>query len=232
MIEMGRRGRRAIAIDLPGHGFATKSATIATTADDMASRVLETLDELALNRFAVVGTSIGGLIAAKIALAVPARVTHLALVGALGLGEMGEDRRRRLAATVLDRGRQGTAAKLERLLVNTDLVTEGWIAEEVAINNSPGATEFFERFAEYMRHRLDDDLVLDRLRDIQDVVPLLLLWGAEDRTVPAEFGRLAAASLTRSRFEVMGSVAHAPYFEAAERFVDLLDDFLDGAVPA
>jgi 2-hydroxy-6-oxonona-2,4-dienedioate hydrolase len=93
MAVLAERGeRRAIALDLPGHGFATKGPTVATCADDMAERVLSALDELGLGRFDLIGTSLRGLVAAKLALAVPERLGRLVLVGSLGLQPVGIER--------------------------------------------------------------------------------------------------------------------------------------------
>jgi pimeloyl-ACP methyl ester carboxylesterase len=68
-------GYRAIAADLPGFGDAVASGVLAPWSD-----VLETLDVLGVDRFAVIGNSFGGAVALRIAACAPERVAALVLV--------------------------------------------------------------------------------------------------------------------------------------------------------
>ncbi|MFD4640179.1 alpha/beta fold hydrolase [Lentzea sp. NPDC058436] len=71
-------GFRAIALDLPGHGAAVPPAHhSAPPAED----VLETLGHLGIDRFDVVGNSLGALVALQIAVAAPDRVRSLVAIG-------------------------------------------------------------------------------------------------------------------------------------------------------
>jgi pimeloyl-ACP methyl ester carboxylesterase len=69
-------GFRAIAVDLPGFGDAPAVAGEPATW----TAVLETLDELGVERAVVVGNSFGGAVALRVAVVAPARVTGLVLV--------------------------------------------------------------------------------------------------------------------------------------------------------
>jgi pimeloyl-ACP methyl ester carboxylesterase len=71
-------GFRALAVDLPGFGeAAVPPGEQAPWAD-----VLRTMDELGIERAALVGSSFGGAVALRVALVAPERVTALALVSA------------------------------------------------------------------------------------------------------------------------------------------------------
>ncbi len=71
-------GYRAIALDLPGYGEAVLPERHETTpADD----VLETLDALDVDRFTLVGNSLGALVGLQTAVAAPARVDGLLSIG-------------------------------------------------------------------------------------------------------------------------------------------------------
>jgi pimeloyl-ACP methyl ester carboxylesterase len=71
-------GYRAVAVDLPGFGEAR------VTPGEQApwADVLETMDELSIERAALVGNSFGGAVALRVALVAPDRVSALALISA------------------------------------------------------------------------------------------------------------------------------------------------------
>lgn len=71
-------GYRAVAVDLPGFGEAR------VTAGEQApwADVLRTMDELSIERAALVGNSFGGAVALRAALVAPGRVSALALISA------------------------------------------------------------------------------------------------------------------------------------------------------
>lgn len=97
---------RPLAPDLRGHGTASDRRPVLLPAviDDVAAAVPS-------QRFALAGYSMGGRIALHVALAHPARVTRLVLIGASpGLADPGECARRRDADSQL-------ADELERLSI-------------------------------------------------------------------------------------------------------------------
>lgn len=72
-------GRAVLALDQPGHG-ASGGAPLASV-EALADWVLATLDDAGVRRAALVGHSMGSLIALEAAARAPERVTHLALLG-------------------------------------------------------------------------------------------------------------------------------------------------------
>ena len=72
-------GRHVLAIDLPGHGH--DGAPALGTVEAMADWLLAMLDAQDIGRAALVGHSMGSLIALEAAALAPGRVTHLALLG-------------------------------------------------------------------------------------------------------------------------------------------------------
>lgn len=82
--------RRVVAIDLPGFGRST-AAGEGCSVPDMAATVVEVLDRLGVDRFAILGYSLGGAVALRIALDQPRRVT--ALIGVATQPAQGAARR-------------------------------------------------------------------------------------------------------------------------------------------
>jgi pimeloyl-ACP methyl ester carboxylesterase len=80
-------GYRAVAFDLKGHGLTDKpTAAAGYTLPAMRDFVLATLDALELGRAAFVGHSLGGGIAAQVALHDAARVSRLLVISSVGFG--------------------------------------------------------------------------------------------------------------------------------------------------
>ena len=79
-----RGKRQAVALDLRGHGQSDARASEDVTIDDLAGDVGAVLDDLGLERVALVGHSIGGLAAIAYATEHPERVAGMLLVGTPG----------------------------------------------------------------------------------------------------------------------------------------------------
>jgi pimeloyl-ACP methyl ester carboxylesterase len=153
----------------------------------------------------------------------------LTLVGATGLFPIGAQSAGNMATRMVDRSRGGIGQKLRTVMFDASRVTDELIDEEFAINNSPGATEAFERMAAYFRGRLDEDAVGEKLAELQGRFPKILVWGAEDRSVPLAVGKRAAGLLSDVPLHVIERAAHAPYLEAADEFNGILGSFLKQA---
>jgi 2-hydroxy-6-oxonona-2,4-dienedioate hydrolase len=79
------RTRRVYALDLPGSGGSTKPDVDYSPA--FFTQFLSAfLDSLEIERTAVVGSSLGGLVSLRLALSQPSRVSALGLVASAGLG--------------------------------------------------------------------------------------------------------------------------------------------------
>ena len=81
------QGYQVILPDLPGYGFSDKPTDKQYTLDYFVGYLGELLDSLDIEQAALVGNSLGGAIAMGFALAQPARVSHLIMMGSGGLEE-------------------------------------------------------------------------------------------------------------------------------------------------
>jgi pimeloyl-ACP methyl ester carboxylesterase len=87
LLLLASAGRRAIAIDLPGHGLSDKpEVRTAYTADALTDCVVSVLDQLGVTHATFVGHSMGGALAARIAARFPNRVERLVLCAPVGFG--------------------------------------------------------------------------------------------------------------------------------------------------
>ncbi|MBM3485155.1 MAG: alpha/beta fold hydrolase [Alphaproteobacteria bacterium] len=221
-------GRRAIAFDLPGHGFADKGDGFPFNVPNLARWVLGLMDELRVGAAALVGTSLGGFIAGEMACRAPERVTALVLVGTIGMSPLGPEACANLSGRFATVTREGIERKLKTVIHDPALVTPAWIEEEWRINNSVGAGGAFAAIARYLAGPIDDHVVGPRLAALRPKKPIAIIWGTEDRAIPPAVGHRARTLLEPALYREIPETGHGPYFEAAPAFNALVSDFLEG----
>jgi 2-hydroxy-6-oxonona-2,4-dienedioate hydrolase len=221
-------GFRIYAIDLPGHGFAEKSGAFDHSISGYARFVASFIDQLDTTKVTIVGTSLGGHVAAAYATMHPGKINGLVLVGSMGLLPIGEEMRKRIQAGANNQTRDFIAQKLLRVMADPGLVTESFIEEEFRFNNSPGAAAALQKLGEYIARDLDKDLVGEKLNQLPPDIPILLVWGDQDKTVPLNAGLEAHNLIPRSKLVVLKGVAHTSYFEDPLSFNQVLIDFMCG----
>jgi 2-hydroxy-6-oxonona-2,4-dienedioate hydrolase len=223
-------GHHVYAFDLPGHGFASKSAGLDCSVPGYRQFLGGFLDAMKVDKAAIVGTSLGGHVVASYACEHPDRVRALVLSGSMGLVPLGPEARGRVEAGANNQSYEGVKGKLARVIFDPTLVTQDFIDEEFKINNSFGAKEAFATLGRYIGQKLDDDVVGERLAKLTPTLQTLLLWGAEDKTVPVAVGEAAVRLLPGSKLVVLQKAAHTSYCERADDFNRVVGDFLAGSL--
>jgi pyruvate dehydrogenase E2 component (dihydrolipoamide acetyltransferase) len=210
-----------IALDLPGHGQSDPRLPGATL-DAMARFVARFLDALDVERVHVVGHSMGGAIATRLAVDQGARVASVVLVDSAGLGPE----------------------------VNTGY-TEGFVAAESRRDLKPVVEQLFADPSLVTRQLLDDLLRYKRLDGVTALLtelggrlfregrqleqpgrelggtgkPVLVVWGREDRVIPAAH---AAHAPPGAKVHVLEGAGHMTMMEKAGEFNALLEEHLKG----
>lgn len=222
--------RRVVALDVPGFG-ASPPAGPGFLLEDVAAAILDGLPRC--EPFDLVGHSMGGAIALTMASLAPERVRRLVLCAPAGLQPMPPAAARAFGAlgqAFIHARRTGAplaAHALGRRLLLAAGTANGasFDPEDVVamINASRGAT----RIAEALESVTRADL-----RPLLTSVPagLGLLWGAEDRIVPAA---LIDGVLRRRADAVAATIpgaGHIAMMESPAAFVAALGDILTGLV--
>jgi hypothetical protein len=73
--------------------------------------------------------------------------------------------------------------------------------------------------------------MLDRSYLMQDV-PVQIIWGEDDLIIPVDHARTAHAAISGSRLEIFEDSGHMPFHDHPERFVDVVERFIDSTEPA
>jgi pimeloyl-ACP methyl ester carboxylesterase len=182
-----------------------------TTVGGLAALYVALLDNLELEDVTVIGNSIGGWIAAELALLNSPRVSGLVLLDAVGIEVDGHP-----IADV------STLSVPEIMALSFHDATPFRVDPTTlpdaqrAIMAANGAA-----LAVYAgTPPMTDPTLRGRLSGI--AVPTLLLWGASDQIVDIEYGRAYAAAIDRARFEVLATTGHMPQMETPDLVVKAL----------
>jgi pimeloyl-ACP methyl ester carboxylesterase len=216
---------RIIAWDAPGYGTSTAVASPQPRAGEYADALTDFVDALALERFHLVGHSLGALIAARYAAEHPDRLLSLTLASIAGGHAMHPPQERA-------RLREG------RLTILTELGPRGMAESRGANLLTPAATDTMRRAViETMATVRPDgyrqavfllsggDTRADVLR-IPPTVPTQIIVGGGDTVTTPEQNRVVASAKPQAPVHVIDGAGHAVYIEKAAEFNKRLRDFL------
>ena len=218
-------GYRVIAFDNRGFGFSDKPATGYDNAS-YARLTMALLDSLHLPDAVLIGHSMGGAIAAEVAIAHPERVRGLVLIGSAGLGAreppLFRVGRWPLVGPLLFafRGRGLTERLLKATYADPRKVSDADVDQYYA----PVAEPEYGRSLRAVLREFRFDGLAGRLDHI--AAPTLVLWGEADRLIPITLGRALAAGIPRAAFLSVPRAGHAVQEEAPDEVNRLLNRFL------
>jgi pimeloyl-ACP methyl ester carboxylesterase len=223
-------GFRVIAFDNRGFGLSDKPPAPYGNAA-YAHLAIALMDSLRVTDAVLVGHSMGGAIAAEVAIEYPPRVRGLVLVGSAGLGAREPLLFRMARWPVLGRvalalrGRSFTARLLKSTYFDPGKVTEADVDQYYA----PVAEPEYGRALLGVLRQFRFDALEGRLDRI--AAPTVVLWGEEDRWVPLGLGHALAAGITRSAFVSVPRAGHSVQEEAPGEVNHLVIRFLKDGVP-
>jgi pimeloyl-ACP methyl ester carboxylesterase len=228
------RTHRVLVPDLPGYGYSDKSDAFDRSLAAQAGFIARWLDALDIASATFVGNGIGGGIALRIAVLMPLRVARLCLVNSVCYDNFpGEDIVEISAPGVYRR--VGAADMIQ--------VMEGILKREVASHDlhvldallAPYATEVGKlsliRNASALNtnHTMELAPLLPRLR-----VPTLVIWGRDDRALPASYGRRLARDIPEAQYQCAPHAGHFVMLDKPGEVLGYIAAFLNTppAVPA
>ncbi len=221
---LAHHGRSVLAVDLPGHGRSAGPALPAIA--DCADWLARLIAAAGLARAALVGHSMGALVALETAARAPSRVSALALLGVA-------------AATPVHPELLSAAAHGEALAA--DLITAWGFGKPAHLggHRAPGiwmlggAKRLLEQTGALARDLQACDGYKGALAAAARVAcPALLILGALDRMTPLEAGRELAAAIPGARCLVLPDCGHMMMMERSDATLDALRDFLSHAAAA
>ena len=236
-IPRAAQERRVIALDLPGSGLSPPPRDGITIPG--YGRCVDTVcDKLGLGRVDMVGNSMGGFVAAEVAIQFPERIDQLVLVSAAGIASADVAQ-----APILTIGRVMAAIATHTVTLDPFLASRpksrhaalALVARHPSRLKADLAYEGFFKgagkpgFQEALKANLEYDF-RDRLPEIRH--PTLIVWGENDSIIPVRDANQFERLIPDSRKVVMKETGHVPMAERPNTFNDLMLEFLAETGPA
>ena len=243
LARLAARGRRALALDMPGFGQADRmdrdEAVLPQLDRFLAAAVEHASEQGAGAPVVVAGNSLGGLAAMR-----AAENDEPAIAGIVPIAPAGLEMARWFPIV--------ESAPLVRMILRAPVpLPEAVVRESVGrvyralafARPSEVDPAVIRSFTRHVRSRRDVIRVLATgrrlLGEIRDPFqlarircPVLLVWGAEDRMVFSSGAERVLREIPGARLELIENCGHCPQIEAADRLAELLDEFPGVLAPA
>ncbi len=223
--------RRYVAFDLPGFGASDKP-DVRYDAAYFRSVAAGVADALGIERFAVVGHSLGGFVAADFAATSGERITHLALIAPAGFTRVP----RHVAASVLalalgpwfvrrTPSRGFVRRMVERAVFDRAAIDASVLDRAYALAGDDGVRRAFAGV-----YAASTDLFTGRralhARFARYTGPVLCAWGRHDRYIPVRALAAVRRVYPQATVLVLERSAHLPAVEEPRALASALDAFL------
>jgi 3-oxoadipate enol-lactonase len=193
--------------DLRGFG---KSTTVDSpyTMDDYASDIAGLLDQLGIQKAAIVGHSMGGYVALAFAKLYPERVRGLGLVSSQVLADPADRKegRYKSAADVSDNGIGGVVDAMTPKFTSDERLQA--FARESMERQQP---EAFIGALKAMAERIDSTLLLSSFK-----FPVVIIHGEADALIPIDRAREVKKAVPHAHLVELNGAGHIPMLEAKE----------------
>lgn len=199
---------RTLAPTHPGFALTARPEELASIAG-LAHLYAALLEQLTLEDVVVVGNSIGGWIAAELALLQPRALSQLILIDAVGIDVPGHPVTEVAGLSVPEIMRLSFHDPAPFLRDPSTLSPE----EQAALAANQRA------LAAYAPSMTDPTLAV-RLEAL--AIPTTVLWGRSDGIVDVDYGRAYAKAIRGARFDVLDHTGHMPQLETPDLVIEVI----------
>jgi pyruvate dehydrogenase E2 component (dihydrolipoamide acetyltransferase) len=203
------------ALDLPGHGQSSKS--VAEPSLKGLSRALtDFMDKVSITDAHLIGHSMGGAVVARTALDAPQRVKSLTLISSAGLGQ--NINGGYVQGFVTSTSRRDLKPVLEQLFDDPGLVNRRFVEDVLKYKRLDGVERALSTLsAALFPNGRQADVLAGEVANAGK--PTLVIWGANDRVIPANH---AGALGEAAKAEVIEQAGHMVQMERAGKVNDLV----------
>jgi pimeloyl-ACP methyl ester carboxylesterase len=233
-----QRDRRVIAVDIPPFGRSGRPPGFGEDPIGSYEEFFPALfDQLKVESAAIVGHSMGGAMGLTFALEAPARVERLVLIAPAGLGDhapwwwhaisgrwINWPALLRLPNPVARPAvKAALRGFLEDRLVHDTRAMGDVIDHFVHLHGGPRE---LRRLIDTGRALMEGYTGTLLARSAELRMPVLMMWGSEDRLAPAEHAHDFGRVVSHARVEVLENCGHYPQLELPARVTTAIREFL------
>lgn len=227
--ELSAAGFRTIAVDRIGYGRSSK-LDIPYNLNMFAANARDLMDHVGVDEVAVVGHSMGGMVASRFAMTYADVTSHVVFVNQIGMGDQRQSRGWRDHEEVYQ---SALNANYQSILRNHMLYyNEGWKPEYLDFVYYQYGQTLGSEWPKLARIRAWQQMILyfdPVLYDWQHIDTKALVLGGElDRLTPnfADQARNVAETLQNAELRLYPGIGHNPHFEYPEQYHADLIEFL------
>jgi pimeloyl-ACP methyl ester carboxylesterase len=200
-----RAGYRVYVPDLPGYGRSQKPPDFSYSIHDEAAIVASFLDALGLKQVDLGGWSMGGGIAQHVAFDHPNRIRKLMLFDAAGLNEPVVFDTRLFTPENAEQ-----LSQFEALLSPHPVEAPRFITRDILKYFQRNGWVIKRAMASILTRKDATDAILPQLK-----MPVLIVWGAEDRILPVSQGETMHRLVPQSELDIVPGCGHLAPKECA-----------------
>ena len=183
---------------------------------DLAFFYLDFLKALGLRDVHLIGSSLGGWIAAEVAVRSTSRLVSLTLIDAAGIHLKGTEKGDIFLWTPEERIRNmfsdQSLAEARLAVPETEAFTDTMLKNEFATAKLAWEPRFYDPQLRKWMHRID--------------VPALVVWGGADKIFPSAYAAEYASLLPDARVEILDGCGHLPHVERPDAFLEKFNAFV------
>lgn len=215
---------RVLAPDMVGFGYTERPEDVTYDMDTWVNHAINFLNEVEIEKTAIIGNSFGGALALAITTRYPQRVSRLVLMGSVGVDFELTDG--------LDKV-WGYTPSIENMKELLDIFAydRGLVTDELAelryqASIRPGFHEAFSAMFPEPRQRWVEAMSIPE-QAIRDIVqPTLIIHGREDQVIPLNNSLLLFNLIDNAQLHLFGRCGHWTQIEHAEEFNRIVATFL------
>ena len=211
---------RVIAPALPGFGESYKVKSL-NSINTMANIILECVQEKKINKFNLMGHSMGGMIVQEIAKIAGDKVNKLICFATGSIGNI-PDRFESLDVSIKRLREEGIKETVKRIppkwFVNGNKAKNYYLCENAVKKTS-------EETADNALNAMKNWNVLDNLKNIKNET--LIIWGDKDVSYNFDQVETLNKNIPNSRLEIFKGCCHNVHLEEPEKFNKTVKTFLE-----
>ena len=209
-------GFRVYMPDLPGYGRSEKPMEFSYSVSDEAEAMVGFMDMLGLKQVDLGGWSMGGGIVQHLAFRHPERVRRLMLFDSVGIYEKPAWDTRLFTPTT-----PAELDQLKALLMPNPPPVPGFVARDILRISRRNAWVVHRAMAPMLPGRDATDALLPQLK-----MPVLIVWGSEDRLLPLSLGEKMHQLVPQSQLEVIPGCGHMVPVQCTSQLGPKVVDFV------
>lgn len=227
------QSHQVYAMDLVGSGLSEKPIA-PYTLSYLADFVNQFMRVQGIDQASLVGHSLGGGIALKLAINRPEQVEKIVLVNSAGLGKEGHILFRLSSLPILGEfltrpSRKSTAKFLKECVYDPDMLTDELVELNYRLTSQPGAQRAYLSTLRAIANLFGAkgeviDSIVNNLDKIE--AKTLIVWGAQDRILPVSHGYIAKEKIANAQIHVFDQCGHLTPMEKSEAFNEMVSIFL------